>query len=194
MHTPAQAGGGFLAGPVSDDHRQRAGGAGPGRHAGKIIAFASSAPCGGDEFLKELERAVAGDGLKGVWVTSSLQGAYPDDDTARPFFKLVTDLDIPVVIHPPSIGFGEERMNVYRLASSVGRPFDNALALARLIVRGIFEQFPSLKLVGSHLGGDAPPLTVLKPRGLKMVDELGLDAADKDKVPSGNASKLLKLN
>ncbi len=123
------------------------------KHAGKIIAFGCTAPCGGDKFLRELERAVTEDGIKGVWVTSSLKGAYPDDDEARPFFKLVTDLDIPVVIHPPAIGFGEERMSDYRLASSVGRPFDNALAIARLIVRGIFEEFPTLKLVGSHLGG-----------------------------------------
>ena len=233
------------------------------KHAGRIVGFASCAPCGGDAFLRELERAVTEDGLKGVWVTSSLKGAYPDDDEAVPFFDLVTRLDIPVVIHPPSIGFGEERMNVYRLASSVGRPFDNALALSRLIVRGIFERFPTLKLVGSHLGGgiceiigrldyawelqeeafflgsyepmlinhtpshylkmmyldlvcyhtpaarcgietmgadhilfgtDAPPLTVLKQRGLKMVDDLGLNAADKDKILSGNARKLLKLD
>ena len=233
------------------------------KHAGRIVGFASCAPCGGDAFLRELERAVTEDGLKGVWVTSSLKGAYPDDDEAVPFFDLVTRLEIPVVIHPPSIGFGEERMNVYRLASSVGRPFDNALALSRLIVRGIFERFPTLKLVGSHLGGgiceiigrldyawelqeeafflgsyepklinhtpshylkmmyldlvcyhtpaarcgietmgadhilfgtDAPPLTVLKQRGLKMVDDLGLNAADKDKVLSGNARKLLKLD
>ena len=44
-------------------------------------------------------------------------------------------------------------MRDYRLASSVGRPMDNALALARLIVRGIFEKLPALKLVGTHLGG-----------------------------------------
>jgi aminocarboxymuconate-semialdehyde decarboxylase len=44
-------------------------------------------------------------------------------------------------------------MSDYRLASSVGRPFDNCLALARLVVRGIFEDFPTLKLIGSHLGG-----------------------------------------
>jgi aminocarboxymuconate-semialdehyde decarboxylase len=43
-------------------------------------------------------------------------------------------------------------------------------------------------------GTDAPPLTVLKPRGLKMVDELGLDPADRDKVLGGNARKLLKLD
>ena len=123
------------------------------KHAGRIHAFASTIPGGGDEFLRELERAVRQDGLKGCFINSSHQGAYPDDDEARPFFELVTALDIPVFMHPPSIGFGEERMREYRLASSVGRPFDNCLALSRLIVRGIFEQFPSLKFVCSHVGG-----------------------------------------
>jgi aminocarboxymuconate-semialdehyde decarboxylase len=115
--------------------------------------MASTVPYGGDEFLREFERAVKQDGLKGAWITSSLKGSYPDDDDAMPLFQLATELDVPVVIHPPSVGFGEERMKVYRLTSSVGWPMDNALALARLIVRGIFERFPTLKLVGTHLGG-----------------------------------------
>lgn len=118
-----------------------------------IVGMASTVPYGGDEFLREFERAVKQDGLKGAWITSSLQGHYPDDDEALPFFQLACELDVPVVIHPPSVGFGEERMREYRLASSIGRPMDNALALARLIVRGIFEKFPALKLVGTHLGG-----------------------------------------
>jgi len=91
--------------------------------------------------------------LKGVLISSSHRGAYPDDDDALPFFELCETLDIPVFIHPPSVGFGEERMNIYRLASSVGRPFDNCLALSRLITRGIYEKFPKLKIVASHLGG-----------------------------------------
>ena len=123
------------------------------KHRGKIYGIASIVPYGGDPFLREFERAVKQDGLKGVWILSSLQGQYPDDDEALPFFQLATELDVPVVIHPPSVGFGEERMKVYRLASSVGRPMDNALAIARLLVRGIFERFPTLKLVGTHLGG-----------------------------------------
>ncbi len=41
---------------------------------------------------------------------------------------------------------------MYRLISSVGRPFDECLSLARLIVRGIYEQFPNLKLVAAHCG------------------------------------------
>ena len=78
---------------------------------------------------------------------------YPDDDEARGFWELAQDLDIPVMIHPPHVGFGEERMKEYRLASSVGRPADLCLALSRLIVRGILEDFPRVKIVGSHGGG-----------------------------------------
>jgi aminocarboxymuconate-semialdehyde decarboxylase len=118
-----------------------------------IYGFAATVPYGGEPFLREFERAVKQDGLKGAWITSSLQGNYPDDDEALPFFQLAAELDVPVVIHPPSVGFGEERMRDYRLASSIGRPMDGALAIARLIVRGIFEKFPTLKLVGTHLGG-----------------------------------------
>jgi aminocarboxymuconate-semialdehyde decarboxylase len=123
------------------------------KHAGRIAALAASIPGGGDEYLKELERAVTKDGLKGVFVNSSHQGAYPDDPEARAFFRLATDLDVPVVIHPPSVGYGEERMQEFRLASSVGRPFDSCLALARLILYGVFEEFPTLKVVATHLGG-----------------------------------------
>jgi aminocarboxymuconate-semialdehyde decarboxylase len=86
-------------------------------------------------------------------IMSSLPGHYPDDDDAFAFFALACELDVPVFIHPPHVGFGEERMRDYRLASSIGRPMDGALAIARLIVRGMFERLPGLKLVGSHLGG-----------------------------------------
>jgi aminocarboxymuconate-semialdehyde decarboxylase len=121
------------------------------RHPDKLVAMATCVPGGGEECLRELERAVKEDGCRAVIIGSSHQGRYPDADEAKPFFQLVTDLDIPVFVHP-----GDSTTPAtadYRLASSISRPADNCLALARLIVRGIFEQFPSLKLVGSHLGG-----------------------------------------
>src|SRR5262249_47539501 len=123
------------------------------KHHGKVYGMASTVPYGGDRFLREFERAIKEDGLKGAWILSSLQGSYPDDDDALPFFQLAQELDLPVVIHPPSVGFGEERMRDYRLASSVGRPMDGALAVARLIVRGVLEKLPRLKIVATHLGG-----------------------------------------
>jgi aminocarboxymuconate-semialdehyde decarboxylase len=233
------------------------------QHKDKIVALAVAIPGGGDDHLRELERAVRKDDLRGVLISSSHRRAYPDDDDARPFFRLATELDIPVFMHPPSVGFGEERMKEFRLASSVGRPFDSCLALARLIVRGVFEELPTLKFVASHLGGgiceiigrmdyayelrdnplilgpygpplyitrkpseylrniyldtvayhapavecaiktvgidrmifgtDSPQLVELKQRGLDMIDELGLNAVDKEKVLGGTAKMLLKL-
>jgi predicted TIM-barrel fold metal-dependent hydrolase len=118
-----------------------------------IEVLACAVPYGGDPFLREFERAVKEDGCKGAMIMSSLPGHYPDDDDAFPFFQLAVALDVPVFVHPPSIGFGEERLNIYRLGSSVGRPMDGAIAISRMIVRGIFEKLPSLKIVCSHLGG-----------------------------------------
>jgi aminocarboxymuconate-semialdehyde decarboxylase len=231
-------------------------------HKGVLYSFATILPCGGPAMIKEAERAIKQLGLKGVFIHSSHKGHYPDDDEARPFWELVQDLDVPVMIHPPHIGFGEERMNIYRLASSIGRPFDLCLALGRMIVRGVLEDFPQLKIVASHGGGgicetisrmdyayelqdeafflgsyapmkikkkpseymkmlymdtvcynvpavkmvlewlgpdrvlygsDAPPLTSLKPRAIKLVQDLDIPAADKEKIFWGNARRLLKL-
>lgn len=121
-------------------------------HPDRCIGFASTIPGGGPEYLKELERAIRDYKLHGVLINSSHHGRYPDEDGARGFWELVTALDVPVFVHAPSSSFGEEVMDMYRLISSVGRPFDECLALARLIVRGVFEQFPTLKLVAAHCG------------------------------------------
>jgi aminocarboxymuconate-semialdehyde decarboxylase len=123
------------------------------KYKGKVVCFASTVPTGGDDFDKELERAFDQLKLKGVFITSSMWKTYPDDDEAQGFWEIVTDRDKPVFIHPPASAYGEERMRNYGLNSSIGRPADNMLCLARLIVRGILERFPNVKIVGSHLGG-----------------------------------------
>ena len=127
------------------------------KYRGTLYSFATILPCGGAAFIKEAERAVRELGLKGIFIHSSHKGHYPDDDEARPFWELVEELDVPVMIHPPHLGFGEERMRDYRLASSIGRPFDLCLALGRLIVRGILEDFPRVTIVASHGGGASLP-------------------------------------
>jgi aminocarboxymuconate-semialdehyde decarboxylase len=231
-------------------------------YKGTIYGLATILPCGGPAYVKEAERAIRELGLKGLFINSSHKGHYPDDDEARPFWELAQDLDVPVMIHPPHVGFGEERMREYRLASSVGRPADLCLALSRLIVRGILEDFPRLKIVGSHGGGgicevigrmdyayelqdeafflgpyapmkikhppshylkmmhfdsvtyhapaarlvletvgadhvlygsDAPPLKSLKPRAIKLIEDLNLPAEDREKVFWRNAARMLKL-
>jgi aminocarboxymuconate-semialdehyde decarboxylase len=88
-------------------------------------------PCGGPAHRKELERAITQLGLKGVLINSSHKGHYPDDDDARGFWELAQDLDIPVMIHPPHVGFGEERMK-----ESASRPASAARPICASRCRG----------------------------------------------------------
>src|SRR5262249_25579298 len=42
-------------------------------------------------------------------------------------------------------------------------------------------------------GSDAPPLTSLKPRAIKLIKDLDLPAAEREAIFWGNAARLLKL-
>ena len=167
------------------------------KYKGVIYSFATILPCGGPAFVKEAERAIRELGLKGIFIHSSHKGQYPDDDEARPFWELVQDLDVPVMIHPPHIGFGEERMSEYRLASSIGRPFDLCLALGRLIVRGVLEDFPRVKLVSSHGGGGICEVIGRMDYAYELQDEayfLGSYAPMKIKHPPGHYLKQIYVD
>jgi predicted TIM-barrel fold metal-dependent hydrolase len=123
------------------------------RYPQRLLGLASTIPFGGDPFLKELERAICEYGLKGVMINTSVDGEYLDSRRADDFWDLVTRLDIPVFLHPPRETIGHEKMEIYRLPEMVGRPFDTTLTLARMILTGVLERYPTLKLVCAHVGG-----------------------------------------
>ncbi len=110
-------------------------------------------PFEGDEYLRELERAICQDGLKGVMIGTSVDGEYLDSRRADPFWELASRLDVPVFLHPPRLTIGNEKMEIFRLPEMLGRPFDTTLTLARMILTGVLERYPTLKLVCAHVGG-----------------------------------------
>ncbi len=66
---------------------------------------------------------------------------------------------MPLFIHPPRVPIGHDRqMDQYKLDELVGRPFDTAMALARMILSGLFDRFPRLKIVVAHMGGGLLPV------------------------------------
>ena len=124
----------------------------------RLLGLASSIPFGDDRVLKETERAVREYRLKGIMANSSVNGEYLDAPSAKPFFELVSDLDVPLFVHPPRLTIGNEKMEIFRLPEMLGRPFDTTLSLARFILTGGLEQFPKLKIVCAHVGGALPML------------------------------------
>ncbi len=66
---------------------------------------------------------------------------------------------MPLFIHPPRVPIGhDQQMDQYKLDELVGRPFDTAMALARMILSGLFDRYPGLKIVVAHMGGGLLPV------------------------------------
>jgi aminocarboxymuconate-semialdehyde decarboxylase len=119
----------------------------------RLIGLACSVPYDNDKILQETQRAIKNYKLKGIMINSSTNGEYLDSPRAAPFFQLVSDLDVPLFVHPPKFTIGNEKMEMFRLPEMLGRPFDTTLSLTRFIFTGGFERFPKLKMVCAHVGG-----------------------------------------
>ena len=65
------------------------------------------------------------------------------------------ELGLPVLLHPAK-PLTTEFVKGYEMTSSLGNMFDNTIALTRLLMSGLLDELPKLKLVCPHLGGTLP--------------------------------------
>ena len=105
--------------------------------------------------LAELDRCVKQLGMKGWLLYTNLAGKFPDEPEFRPLFARAVELDIPVLLHPAK-PITTDLVKAYEMTSTLGNMFDNTIALTRLLMSGILDEFPKLKLVCPHLGGTLP--------------------------------------
>jgi aminocarboxymuconate-semialdehyde decarboxylase len=86
-------------------------------------------------------------------------GSDPHIDAERlePFYARVEELDLPLFLHPTDAIFADLLAGYGRaLHNSIGRIMEVSVAASRLIVSGIMERHPKLKVVISHTGGALP--------------------------------------
>ena len=119
--------------------------------------WASLAPKDSDAAVAELERCVKELGFKGWHTWSNFGDSYLDEKRYWPILAKAEELDVPVYLHPavpmipelrsfgmvlagPAFGFGTEVMFVF----------------LRMIVRGVFDAFPKLKIIMGHYGEALP--------------------------------------
>jgi predicted TIM-barrel fold metal-dependent hydrolase len=107
----------------------------------------------GEGALREVDRAVDELGLRGINITSQIADQPLDRPAFRPFFRHAAARGLAIFIHPASLPAGYEFARDYDLARIVGREFDLALAVTRVIISGLLEELPDLKLVFGHFGG-----------------------------------------
>ncbi|MFM9029910.1 MAG: amidohydrolase family protein, partial [Opitutaceae bacterium] len=105
--------------------------------------------------LAEFDRSVRQLGMKGWLVYTNLAGKFPDEPEFRPLFARAVELDVPVLLHPAK-PITTDLVKAYEMTSTLGNMFDNTIALTRIVMSGLLDEFPRLKLVCPHLGGTLP--------------------------------------
>jgi predicted TIM-barrel fold metal-dependent hydrolase len=111
------------------------------------------APVMEDAGLRELERAVSELGLKGVTISSQVNGLSLDAKEFTPFYDLMNRLGVPIFVHPALAPKGYSLMLDYQLPVILTREFDLGVAVTRLIAGGVVERYPNLNFVFAHFGG-----------------------------------------
>jgi predicted TIM-barrel fold metal-dependent hydrolase len=124
------------------------------QHPGRIIPLAHVPPLEPDG-QKELRRAVVELGCKGVGINTHIGGILLDDERLYPFYKTVSELDIPILVHPAAeIPLAHPHgMEQFNLTRNLGRAFDTTINIVRLMLSGTLDRFPNLRFVFSHMGG-----------------------------------------
>jgi predicted TIM-barrel fold metal-dependent hydrolase len=105
----------------------------------------------------ELERCVKELGFVCWHTHSNYSGASPHEDRFRPLFKKASDLGVFVYLHP---GFPEDS-SLSEFGFTFGGPgagftVDTQVAILKMIVSGLFDELPDLKVVLGHLGEAIP--------------------------------------
>lgn len=118
----------------------------------------------------QLEHAMHRLHLKGVIISTAVNGAELADPRFGVFWAKAEALGAVVFIHPMGCSLGA-RLTPYYLSNVIGNPAETTVALAHLIFSGLFDRHPKLKVVAAHGGGYLPFYTARFDHGWRVRPE-----------------------
>ena len=125
------------------------------RHPTRFVGLATLPMQAPDLAVAELERCRVQLGLRGVQIASHIRGVNLDDPSLRTFWQRAAALGAAVFIHPWEM-MGQETMPRHWLPWLVGMPAESARAICSLLMGGVLEENPTLRLCVAHGGGSFP--------------------------------------
>ncbi len=134
-------------------------------HPDRFAAFATLALQEPEKAALEFERCVRQLGFKGALVNGTSNGMFLDHPRFTPFFETAQALDVPVYLHPApppdevkKAYYGGLPGNLEFILSTAGWGWhvETGMHCLRLIVSGLFDRFPKLKIIIGHMGGALP--------------------------------------
>lgn len=131
------------------------------RHAERFAGFCHLPMSAPEAAADELERAVRELDLCGGLVNGTSNGLFLDHPRFRPILARAEALDVPIYVHPslpprPILDTyydGLPGPTGFLLAGpGFGWHAETALHVLRLVVAGVFDRFPGLKIIIGHMG------------------------------------------
>jgi aminocarboxymuconate-semialdehyde decarboxylase len=117
---------------------------------GERVAVLGTVDPGDPEALVDL----MGDGrLAGVELAASVDGDYLGHERFRDFWAAAEETQALVFIHPTTRGFDLPVFDDYYLWNAVGNPVETTITAAHMVMAGVLEAHPRLRVLLAHAGG-----------------------------------------
>jgi aminocarboxymuconate-semialdehyde decarboxylase len=124
-------------------------------HPDRLAGLGNVALQHADLAVRQLEHAVRNLGLKGVEISTAINGLGVGNPEFARFWDKAGELGCVVLIHPFGTSLGE-RLDRYYLGNIIGQPLETTIALSDLIFSGTLDRCDKVKIVAVHGGGYLP--------------------------------------
>ena len=101
----------------------------------------------------ELEAMMAVGSFAGVEIAASVNGVALGDGRLAPFWAAAEATEALVFVHPTTRGSSGPGFADHYLWNLVGNPMETTLAAAHLVLSGVLERHPGLRVLLAHGGG-----------------------------------------
>jgi predicted TIM-barrel fold metal-dependent hydrolase len=133
-------------------------------HPDRFAAFAALPTPDPKAAADELERTVTQLGFKGAMVHGLTNGVFFDDKRFWPIFERAQALDVPLYVHPavPHSAVVEAYYQDYLAdfptlrTAAWGFTVETATQGIRLVLSGVFDAYPDVKIILGHMGEGLP--------------------------------------
>lgn len=134
-------------------------------HPDRFAAFATLGLKNPADAVKELQRCITELGFRGVLLDGTTDGKFLDAPEFFPILEAASELGVPVYVHPApppkqvgDIYFGGLPEEAGHLLSIAGWGWhaETGLHILRLIVSGVMDRLPKLKIIVGHMGEGVP--------------------------------------
>ena len=127
--------------------------------------------------VAELERAMGSLKLRGMIVPSHVNGTNWDDPALFPILEAAESLGAFILLHPLNNRI-REPLAKHHLINLIGNPLETTIAAASLVLGGVLDRLPNLKVCLSHAGGYIPFAVGRFDHAYKLRDDVRRHAAE----------------